>query len=152
MVIHQHAFLLLCSCYPPIPQMIKFTSTTQHCRLYAASLSPLCPLHCVPLKLSKHTAFPFLLLSSAPTVSPNLATCIDSPGAAFLLSASSHYIHAPSALSLANTHTLRLLSTAFMCRPLHPPIQPPGFIFPLNISLLSLSLPLSRSRSFCLCL
>ena len=154
MVIHQHASLLLCSCYPLIPQTIKFTSTMQHCRLHAAPCLPsslslslyltetklplLSSLR--PQALTILAAFSSLRLSSTLPVSLNLATCVDSPDALALL-----FLHATYALPLrcafSNQHTR---SQALLCASL-PPTPPPGFISPQNISLLTLSLPLSLS-------
>lgn len=166
MVIHQHA--LLRSGYPLIPQMIKFTSTMQHYLLYTAPclalyltetklpLLRICLLF--PLKQSK-SLLPFPLPSPCcvcplPSLSLSfwqhaltLSTLLTSP-------LPSGCMRSPSALCfLSLTHTLRGSSsqTQRCVPPPLPPTPPPGFISPQNISLHSLSLLLSLSRSHSAC-
>lgn len=170
MVIHQHALLLLGSCYPLIPQMIKFASTMQHCLLYTAPCLALyltetkLPLLRVclffPLKQSK-SSLPFSPPSPCcvcPLPSPSLSIWQHALTLSTQLTSPlpSACMRSPSALCFLSLHTRSeapLHKHSAVC---HPPYRPPRLLaLSLRIFLstvcLCFYLFLSLSHSACHC-
>lgn len=142
MVIHWHAFLLLRSCCPTDPADDKVYIHKQS----AAGSAPDCLSHFLALKVLASPSF-----SPYSAASLTLPACTDfsrytafpSP---FLLHARFPQRSEAPLYTHAQTHRV------FCASDLPPTTPPPGFIFPPNISLLSLSPLLSLSLSCCLSL